>query len=65
MMLYVKTSQDDLELIEAVADSPRELAKMVGTTANVVSSSINHGHKGWLKLEVEDEGNNVNECGTH
>lgn len=56
MFLYMKVTNDDLELPEAVADSPAELAKMVGTTANCVSSSITHKRAGWLKVEVEDEG---------
>jgi hypothetical protein len=51
--LYLRTTQDELELPIAVADSPTELARMCGTTANNVSSSIAHGRKGWYKVEIE------------
>ena len=53
--LYMKVTNDAYELPEAVADSPHELAKMLGTTANCVSSSITHQRAGWLKVEVGDE----------
>lgn len=51
----MKVTNDAYELPEAVADSPAELAKMLGTTANCVSSSITHQRAGWFKLEVEDD----------
>ena len=55
MKLYVRTTTDELELPVAVADSAKELAEMTGTTAACVYSSIAHGHKGWDRVEVEDE----------
>ena len=33
----------------------KELAEMTGTTVGCVYSSIAHGHKGWDRVEVEDE----------
>lgn len=53
--LYLRTTQDELELPIAVADSPTELARMLGTTANNVSSSIAHGRKGWYAVLDEPE----------
>lgn len=53
--LYVKTTGDKLDLPVAVADSPGELAKMLGTTAKSVLSAISHKHKGWYRVDVEEE----------
>ena len=55
MKLYVRTTTDELELPVAVADSAKELAEMTGTTVGCVYSSIAHDHKGWDRVEVEDE----------
>lgn len=55
MKLYVKYSLDKYELPIAVADSPKELAKMVGTTANVVSSSITHKRRGYAVVETKED----------
>lgn len=51
--LYLRTTQDELELPIAVADSPTELARMLGTTENNVSSCISKHYKGWYKIEIE------------
>ena len=59
MKLYIKTTMDDLELPVAVAGSAKELAKMTGTTAASVLSSISHKHKGWDRVEVEDDDENI------
>ncbi len=53
--LYLKVTTDKYELPLAVAESPRELAMMCGTTANCVMSAISHHHKGWLKIEIGEE----------
>ena len=55
MKICMRTTGDDLDLPVAVADSPGELAEMVGTTKECVMSSISHRHKGWHRVEVEDE----------
>ena len=55
MKLYVRTTTDRLELPIAVAGSAKELAEMTGTTPACVLSSISHGHKGWERVEVEDD----------
>ena len=57
MKLYVRTTTDELELPVAVAGSAKELAEMTGTTAACVLSSISHKHKGWERIEVEDDEN--------
>ena len=59
MKLYIKTTMDDLELPAAVAGSAKELAEMTGTTAASVLSSISHKHKGWDRVEVEDEDEDI------
>lgn len=41
-------------LVEAM-----ELAEMTGTTAASVLSSISHKHKGWDRVEVEDEDEDI------
>ena len=53
--IYMKLSKDKYELPEAVADSAAELARMVGTTENVVYSSISRGLKTYVRVEVEDD----------
>lgn len=60
-MLYLRTTVDELELPVAVAESPGELAEMLGTNANVVSSAISHKHPGWFRLEDPDEWHTTNE----
>lgn len=52
--LYVKTTGDKLDLPVAVADSPRELAEMLGTTPKTVLSAISHKYKGWYRVDVEE-----------
>ena len=54
-MLYLRTTVDRYELPVAVAESPRELAEMLHTTANVVSRSITHKRPGWFRVEDPDE----------
>lgn len=54
MILYVKTTLDEYELPLAVAESPKELAKMTGTNVNVILSSLSHKRKGWYRIEVDD-----------
>ena len=54
MKIYMYVTKDEYELPIAVADTPRELARMLGTTANTVKSSISHHHPGWLKIETEE-----------
>ena len=54
-MLYLRTTVDELELPVAVAESPGELAEMLGTNANVVSSSISHQRPGWFRVEEDIE----------
>lgn len=55
MTLYLRTTTDKLELPVAVAESPTELGRMLGLAPGSVSTSISKHHKGWFKLEVEDE----------
>ncbi len=60
MILYLEVTSDEYELPIAVAESPKELARMTGTTSNIIRSAICHlkqpGRKRskYVKLEVED-----------
>lgn len=54
MKLYIRTTTDKYELPVAVADSPIELAEMLGTTSDSVLSSISHKRPGWFRVEVEE-----------
>lgn len=61
MKLYLRVTKDKYELPIAVADSPRELAQMLGVTRASILSSISHAKSGRLKsssykvVEVEDD----------
>ena len=59
MKLYIKTTTDELELPLAVAGSAKELAEITGTTAACVLSSISHKYKGWQRVEVDDDDENI------
>jgi len=49
--LYIKTTPDQYELPLAVADSPKELAEMLGVNANMISTAICHAKKaGWRSV---------------
>lgn len=54
MSLYLATTHDEYELPVAVADSPSELAMMLGTTANCISSSISHKRPYLYRVEEEE-----------
>lgn len=61
MVLYVAVSQDKYELPIAVADSARELARMLGVDKCTVSCHITLAKQGkikkqkYFKVEVEDD----------
>ena len=54
--IYLKTTTDKLELPIAVAGSSKELADILGTTRDVVLSSISHKHAGWHRIIISEEG---------
>ena len=59
--LYIAVSLDEYELPIAVAESVPELAIMMGTTVNVINSSISRKTRRYHKVEqIEEEG--INEC---
>lgn len=58
MKLYLKVTKDKYELPLAVADSPEELAIMVGTTPKNVLSCISKKYPTWKKVIVDDEEDN-------
>lgn len=57
--LYIRISPDRYELPEAVADSPAELAKMVGVKPKSVRRAIIKGSHGaktvYKKVRIDDE----------
>lgn len=60
MKLFVKVSEDDLELPEAVAESREELARMLGYGKNYVYTCMERAKKNGTKpkvveVEIEDE----------
>lgn len=60
MKLYVKVSEDDLELPEAVAESRAELARMLGYSKNYAYTCMERAKKNGTKpkvveVEIEDE----------
>lgn len=60
MYVYMMISNDKLELPLAVADTIRELARLVGTRENCISSAISHAKKRgykcrYVKVAIDDE----------
>lgn len=60
MKFYVKVSEDDLELPEAVAESRAELARMLGYGKNYAYTCIERAKRNGTKpkvveVEIEDE----------
>lgn len=53
--LYIAVTLDKYELPLAVADSPAELARLMGTTYNSVLSSIAHGYKGYKRVIIDEK----------
>lgn len=53
--LYIKTTLDEYSLPIAVAESPTELAKMLGIKANAVSHALSVGAKSYCTVLVECE----------
>ena len=57
MTLYIRTTADEYELPIAVADSPKELAQMLGIKVDSVYRRFWRVHPTphWYKVEVEDD----------
>lgn len=55
MTLYMKCTTDRLELPIAVADTAKELARMLGVSHNSVYSEISRGYGGYHKVVIDDE----------
>lgn len=53
--LYMKVTKDKYELPIAVAESPRELAEMLGTTRQNVLSCISKKLPTWKRIYIDDE----------
>lgn len=57
MKLFVKVSEDDLELPEAVAESRAELARMLGYGKNYVYTCMERAKKNGTKPKVVENEN--------
>ena len=55
MVVWMKVTKDKYELPVAVADSANELARILNTTANNVSSSLSKGYGTYVKVVIDDE----------
>lgn len=55
MTLYMMLSRDEYELPVAVAESSKELSMMTGYSVNTILSSISHGYKRFVRINVEDD----------
>lgn len=59
MTLYMKVSNDEYELPEAVAGSANELARMLGVTENAIYCGICRGKSGskssFVRVIIDDE----------
>lgn len=63
MVLWLKVTQDKYELPMVVADSPKELARIVGTTAHNIHSTITHHKRAmdhrvvcpYVRVEIEED----------
>ena len=57
--LYIRVSPDELEFPEAVAESPAQLARMVGVKPKSVRRAIIKGSHGaktiYKKVRIDDE----------
>nr|DAH21855.1 MAG TPA: hypothetical protein [Caudoviricetes sp.] len=55
MKVYIKVTNDKYSLIEAIADTARELAKICNTTEASIYSSISHGHKTYERVDIGEK----------
>ena len=58
--VYMKVSKDKYRLPVAIADSPKELAELCGSTRNTILSAISKAKQRkqnsiYLKVEIDDE----------
>lgn len=54
MIVFLRTTMDDLELPVAIADSTRELAEQLHLSYGSVASSVSRGVRGWYKVEIDE-----------
>lgn len=59
MVLYMKVTNDKYQLPVAVTDTVKELAEILGTTQNVINSSLSRQKAGkgtgtYYRVEVDD-----------
>lgn len=59
-VVYMKVTNDEYELPEAIADTIAELARIIGVKRNVISSAMSHARKkgfkcSYVKVVIESE----------
>ena len=54
MTIYMKCTTDRLELPIAVADTAKELARMLGVSHGSVYSGIDRGYGGYHKVVIDE-----------
>jgi hypothetical protein len=59
MKLYMKVTTDKYELPLIVEDSPTRLAERRGLKVHSVTSMVSKNRSGFVKVEVEDENEDV------
>ena len=55
MKLYMYTTLDEYELPVAVADTKKELARMLRRSVNSVQSCFSHKNRGYITVEIDDD----------
>lgn len=55
MTLYLKVTTDKYQLPVAVADSPGELAKIIGVNRTSVNSMVTRGQSGLIRVRIDEE----------
>lgn len=59
MFIYMKVTKDEYELPLAVADSVQHLSEITGDKVNTIFTAIAKGRKGYVKVEVGNEDNEL------
>lgn len=54
MTLYMKCTTDELELPIAVADSPKELAIMLGANSGTIATMVSKQICGYHKVKIDE-----------
>lgn len=64
-IVWLRVTDDDLQLPVAVADSSKELAELCGTTQDAIISAVSHAKRRgnrsrYVKVYIEEDDNDIN-----